>query len=303
MNSGAIGWLIALSVLMLVGAALLLIGSRRIDIHQAVRARFRGVILMAAVVDEQRSARPHLLLDWWTRKLQRAGAEVTPKTTSLLLGPVVVAAAIGLVGWGARGIWFPVVAALILHLLLERRSRLRQAAMLGQLPGFVDHVVRGLSTGRTIENTVLLAAQQCRPPLRDVLERVRVNVELGAQLGDELQQAARVHRLRELQLLALAVHVNQRFGGSARELLQSIVTMIQQREQAQRELRALTGETRISAWVLGLLPISVAAYMMAVNPGYLDTMWQDATGQKVLLSALALQSAGAVLLWRMVRSI
>ncbi|HEY9198942.1 MAG TPA: type II secretion system F family protein, partial [Gammaproteobacteria bacterium] len=204
---------------------------------------------------------------------------------------------------GVKGLFLPALVALGVHIQLEHRSRARTEAMLGQLPGFVDHIIRGLSTGRTIDNTVMVATQQCRPPLRDILERVRVNVELGAHLSEELQQAARVHRLREMQLLALAVHVNQRFGGSARELLQSIVTMIQQRDQAHRELRALTGETRVSAWVLGLLPVSVAAYMMAMNPGYLDVMWLDPGGRKVLLTALGMQCVGAVLLWRMVRSI
>ncbi|MBI5462862.1 MAG: type II secretion system F family protein [Gammaproteobacteria bacterium] len=270
--------------------------------HQAVRLRFRN-LTMGSVVAEQRSGRRNVLADWWSRKMLRAGLEPSRKLSLTVIGCLVATLVVGLSGWGVKGLLLPVIAALVVHLHLEQRSRLRIEAMLAQLPGFIDHIIRGLSTGRTMENTVLLAAQQCRPPLRDILERVRVNVELGAHLGAELQQAARVHRLREMQLLALAVHVNQRFGGSARELLQSIVTMIEQRDQAQRELRALTGETRVSAWVLGLLPIGVAAYMMAMNPSYLEVMWQDQGGRKVLLTALAMQCVGAVLLWRMVRSL
>ena len=302
MSHAVIAWFFILAALMLAGAAVLLLGSRRVDINQVVRTRFRDLTL-TAVITEQRQIRQHFLIDWWTRKLQRAGLDVTQRTSLMLIGPLLAASLVGLLGWGARGLVLPVVVALILHFVLERRARLRRDAMLAQLPAFVDHVIRGLSTGRTIENTVLFATEQCRPPLRGILERVRVNVELGAHLGDELQQAAQVHRLRELQLLALAVHVNQRFGGSARELLQSIVTMIQQRDQAQRELRAMTGETRVSAWVLGLLPVTVALYMMAMNPGYVDVMWQDAGGRKVLLAAFTLQGVGALLLWRMVRSI
>lgn len=302
MSHAAVAWLFMLAALMLAGAAAILLGSRRVDINHVVRTRFRNLTL-TTVVTESRQVRPHRLVDWWTRKLQRAGLDATQRTSLALLGPLLAALLVGLLGWGSRGLLLPVAAALILHFMLERRGRLRRDAMLAQLPAFVDHVIRGLSAGRTIENTVLLATEQCRPPLRGVLDRVRVNVELGAHLGDELQQAAQVHRLRELQLLALAVHVNQRFGGSARELLQSIVTMIQQRDQAQRELRAMTGETRVSAWVLGLLPATVAVYMVAVNPGYLDIMWQDTDGRMVLLAAFALQGFGALLLWRMVRSI
>ncbi|MBI5040479.1 MAG: type II secretion system F family protein, partial [Gammaproteobacteria bacterium] len=300
--NGPVIWFFAAAALLLGLAAVLFFGGRRIDINQAVQQRFRTLIL-EAVVTKQQSGHRHALAEWWTRKLLRAGLEATKRTTLLMLSGLVAALFVGLAVWGGQGLLLPASVLLSTHLYLDRRARLRAAAMLGQLPGFIDHIIRGLSTGRTMENTVLMASDQCRPPLQDILQRVRGNVELGAHLNEELQQAARMHRLRELQLLALAVHVNQRFGGSARELLQSIVTMIQQRDQAQRELRALTGETRLSAWVLGLLPIGVAAYMMVMNPSYLEFMWLDASGRKVLLTALGMQCAGAVLLWRMVRSI
>lgn len=301
MSAAAI-WLFVLAVMVLGFAAFLFFGSRQVDINEAVRARFH-MLTVEATVAERRQGRHFILVDWWSRKLQRAGVEASRKTSIAIFGPLAAAFVVGVSGWGAKGLLLPMVAALGIHIHLEHRSRLRREAMLAQLPGFVDHVVRGLSAGRTMENTILLATQQCRQPLRDILERVHVNVDLGAHLSDELQQAARMHHVRELQLLALAVHVNQRFGGSARDLLQSIVTMIQQRDQAQRELRALTGETRVSAWVLGLLPVSVAAYMMAMNPSYLEVMWLDPGGRKVLLTALGMQCIGAVLLWRMVRSI
>ncbi len=300
--SGPLIWFAVAAAMLLGLAALLFFGSRRIDVDQAVQQRFRSLIL-EIVVTRQQTGRRHALAEWWARRLLQAGLVVSKRTTQGMLGGVVAAALVGSSVWGGKGLLLPAGVLLAMHLYLEQRANLRTTAMLGQLPGFIDHIIRGLSTGRTMENTVLMAADQCRPPLQDILQRVRSNVELGAHLNEELQQAARVHRLRELQLLALAVHVNQRFGGSARELLQSIVTMIQQRDQAQRELRALTGETRLSAWVLGLLPIGVAAYMMVMNPSYLEFMWLDGGGRKVLLVALGMQCVGAALLWRMVRSI
>lgn len=290
------------AALLLGVAGLLFFGSRKIDLDQTVRKRFQ-TMTNVTILTEKTTGRHDVLSEWWSRKLMRAGLEVSRKNTLLMLGAVMAACFIGVVGWGGKGLSLPIMTSVAIHLFLEQRSGLRSAAMLAQLPGFIDHIIRGLGTGRTMENTFLQATQQCRSPLREILDRVRVNVEVGAHLSNELQQVAKVHRLREMQLLSLAVSVNQRFGGSARELLQSIVTMIQQREQAQRELRALTGETRVSAWVLGLLPIGVAAYIMVVNPGYLDVMWQDSSGRKVLLTALGMQCFGAALLWRMVRSI
>ncbi|MEX0615187.1 MAG: type II secretion system protein, partial [Methylophaga sp.] len=92
-------------------------------------------------------------------------------------------------------------------------------------------------------------------------------------------------------------------GSSVRDLLNNIVKMIHDREAARRELRTMTGETRVTAWVLGLLPLMIAAYILMMNPGYMLTMWQDDSGKIMLMAALGFQGIGAFILWRMIKSI
>jgi len=101
----------------------------------------------------------------------------------------------------------------------------------------------------------------------------------------------------------LAIRINRSYGSSVRDLLQSVANMINEREAVRRELRSLTGETRVTAWVLGLMPPGMAAYIMIMNPKYLETMWQDPSGKIMLIVATGMQIAGAVILWRMIKSI
>ncbi|EGH49225.1 type II secretion system protein, partial [Pseudomonas syringae pv. pisi str. 1704B] len=53
-----------------------------------------------------------------------------------------------------------------------------------------------------------------------------------------------------------------RYGGNASELMENLIKLIRDREQAGRQLRAMTGETRMTAVVLALLPISMAGYFL-----------------------------------------
>jgi len=106
-----------------------------------------------------------------------------------------------------------------------------------------------------------------------------------------------------LRILSLTVRVSQRYGGSVREVLGSIVTMIRQRERARREFRAMTGETRLSAIILGALPASIAVYVMIVNPEYLGRMMADPAGKMALCISGGLQVLGSLVLWRMVKSV
>jgi len=183
------------------------------------------------------------------------------------------------------------------------RYRQKVNKLISQIPLFIDQIIRGLVTGRNVEGAIKLATEDLRSPLREVIERAQKNVELGADLGEALRDAANFHELKELHMLALAIHTSRIYGGSPREMLESIVNLIRQREQTQRELSAMTGETRASAWVLGLLPTLMAGYMVWTNPDYIGGMWRDETGQKLLLAGLGLQALGALLMWRMVKSI
>ena len=65
----------------------------------------------------------------------------------------------------------------------------------------------------------------------------------------------------------------------------------------------MTGETRITAIILGALPLAMVGYFLLANPHYLLAMWRDSSGQLMLLLAFALQVLGCLVLWRMMRSL
>ncbi|MNN22611.1 hypothetical protein D3C81_1359750 [compost metagenome] len=71
----------------------------------------------------------------------------------------------------------------------------------------------------------------------------------------------------------------------------------------QRELQATTSETRMSAWVLGLLPVVAAMMMALLSPDFFQPMFHDPLGKKVLLMAVAMEAIGAFLLYRLAKSL
>ena len=196
-----------------------------------------------------------------------------------------------------------VLLAAVSALYLNYRIQKRRQQVLEQLPGFLDHVVRAVQTGSSLPNAMMAATQEVQDPIRDLFERVARQTRLGASLEEAFEQAARLYTLRELDVLALTLRVSQRYGGSVRDMLTSIVAMIRQRERLRREFKAMTGETRLSAWILGALPVLMALYVSVVNPGYMAGMWNDPAGRIALGISVALQTMGSLVLWRMVKSV
>jgi tight adherence protein B len=175
--------------------------------------------------------------------------------------------------------------------------------MIEQLPQLLDHTVRSLKSGRTLGDAVLHSIDAASYPLSEAMSRIKRNVHLGVTLPDAVQDFAELYEREEFQLFALGLRVNHRYGGNASELLENLIRLVREREQAARQLRAMTGETRLTAVVLALLPVSLVGYFLLVNPSYLLHMWQDDTGQKMLLAAFIMQTLGCLALWRMLRSI
>lgn len=196
-----------------------------------------------------------------------------------------------------------VAPPVLLRLCISWLYRRRLKRMIEQLPPLLDHAVRSLKSGRTLADAVLGGIEAADNPLQHAMGRVQRNVQLGVNLPDAVADFAELYERDELRLFALGLKVNHRYGGNASELLENLIKLIRERDQAARQLRAMTGETRITAMVLAALPVSLAGYFLIANPTYLMSMWNQSGGRMMLLAAFGLQVIGCALLWRMLRSV
>jgi tight adherence protein B len=305
MNILAVSFILAATVVMLL-AIWMFRYSKEARSRERMMHHFREVLPHGATVS---GVAPGNHQTYWQQWMVRAsiyvGFELQKKhIVAIPLSFVFV----GIIGWLIYGVVGAILifstAVIIFGFLLPySRLRCRQAQIVAQVPLFIDQVLRSLSTGRSLESAIRFATAEAHPPLRYVLDRVIRAADLGANMVESLTEAARLHGLRELNLIALAMRISNNYGSSPRDMLDSVVKMVRQQELARRELAAMTGETRISAWVLGLTPVAIAAYIMVMNPNYLNMLLQDATGQTMIIAALILQGLGALILWRMLRSV
>lgn len=292
----------ALAGLLLILALVAMLRSGKQELNEKANRHFAHIAGMAIdgrqIIERRRRSSGVKQMFW------RAGLEPQEKhyliaTSVTLLITVLVGLNQGLLA----ALMVPLILAIIFYLWLWQRANARIKSILLQLPLFLDQVLRALGTGRSMESALQLAASETPDPLKEIFERVLRANRLGDDLGQSIQQVAELYRVQELYLVSLAIRVNRTYGSSVRDLLNNIVKMIHEREAARRELRTMTGETRVTAWVLGMLPIMIAGYIMMMNPGYLLTMWQDDGGKIMLVTALGFQAVGAFILWRMIKSI
>ncbi|XKE44033.1 type II secretion system F family protein [Halomonas organivorans] len=247
---------------------------------------------------------PESLMQWLLDYLLAAGVHATPRGVwivgGLLLLTVSIALSLITQRWVAGGIVGLMVAGNLFLRLRAQRVRGRVRAL---LPGFMEQVVRDLGTGATIEIAFRRQGNQGHGPLGEAVARINTRRDLGMELHEALRREAQLLRVLEFDLLATAVEVNQVHGGSLRDILASFVDLLRQQEKGRRELRALTGETRVTAFVLAAVPVALAAFMWLSNPGFLAPMFDSPGGRMALWGAVSLELGGCLVLWRMLKSI
>ncbi|WP_423194566.1 type II secretion system F family protein [Cupriavidus sp. H18C2] len=302
--------LVAAMALVLLGLGLLLLATARgraqAELSRAhlaaqteqVRARYAT----AAEPGPQGNVRD--LRRRWADLMRRADIAPTRGTWLRWGVPLLCLVLAGAAAGGALGAvaMLAVGVALAAFLLWLRIGRVRDR-MLRQLPGFLDGVVRLMTIGSSVPAAFQNSVANTEPPLRQCLVQAIHLQRAGKELDQAVLQMGRAYRLDELVIVSSVLRLSQRYGGRADVVMERTATFMRDREEAQRELLALSAETRLSAWVLGLLPLVVAGGLFVLNAGYVMLMWKDPTGRNLLLGAAVLEVVGVLMLYRLAKSI
>lgn len=219
-------------------------------------------------------------------------------------GLVLIAAAFLIVGMAVG--WLAGSAALVglgigFFFLLYTRAQKYRTRLTQQLPGFLDNTVRLVTIGNSVQAAFQMAAASTKDPLQSVMEKAASLARAGMDLENAVAHVARQTRLDELHLLAAILRISVRYGGRVDLLLERVANFMRDREQAEQDLSAMTAETRLSAWVLSLLPVAVCCLIISFNASYFLNMWNDTGGRNIIGAAAALQVFGVVLLYRLAK--
>jgi tight adherence protein B len=184
---------------------------------------------------------------------------------------------------------------------LATRTNRRRQLIVRQLPSFLDGIVRLITLGNSVPAAFQGALQTTEAPLRVCLDQVSRLLRRGVEIDRALSQAAVLYGARELELVGAVLRLSVKYGGRADVMLDRMSTFMRDLEQAERELSAMSAETRMSAFVLALLPVAIGGFLILTNPRYFGAMWFDPSGRELVYLAFALQLIGAYLLYRLTR--
>ena len=131
--------------------------------------------------------------------------------------------------------------------------------------------------------------------------RALVETRLGVPLEDALDGVAERFDSDDLHWAVMAIRIQREVGGNLAELLDTVAATMREREYVRRQVAALSAEGRLSAWVLGCLPVLFLLYMLVANGDYVMPLFTDPRGLVMLGLGAVLLGVGAFWMSRLVK--
>ena len=217
------------------------------------------------------------------------------------LGPLVAvgAAAAGLIGYRFAGFAGSIaaVAAVVVapRLVRRRRTRRHERRMQEHLAEAVALIATAMRSGRSLLQAIELSAEELDPSLGTTLRRLVDRTELGDPMDGAIDAWATEVGGPDARLVAGVLKLHRRTGGSLSTTLEDLAETLRSRRSAAREIESLTAQARLSATILGLLPIGFFLFLSVVARGDLEAAYETPAGVAAIGLGFALQ--GAAYLW------
>lgn len=200
-----------------------------------------------------------------------------------------------LIGTPLAGIPIGVLAGwLSMRLIVSYRISRRRAAFADQLPDVLQLVAGALQSGFSLPQSLDAVVRENSQPAAGEFSRALAETRIGAELEVAMNKVADRMNSTDLRWTVMAIGIQRQVGGNLVEVLRNTVDTMRERAQVRRQVRALTAEGRLSAYILIALPLLMAAYMFLVRADYIRPLYTTAAGLTMLIGSAVLIVVGSI---------
>ncbi|HEX4818448.1 MAG TPA: type II secretion system F family protein, partial [Nonomuraea sp.] len=177
--------------------------------------------------------------------------------------------------------------------LVIKESR-RRKTFVDALPDTLQLMAGSLSAGYSLPQACDSVVREGRDPIATEFNRSLVETRLGVPIEDALEGIADRMRSRDWAWVVMAIRVQREVGGNLAELLLTVAATLRDRARIRRQIQTLSAEGRLSAWILGGLPIVFSLYLLTARPSYILMLTKEPLGWLMIAGGVIMMSIGGL---------
>lgn len=193
-----------------------------------------------------------------------------------------------------------VIGAGLPHMVVNSLIKKRTLQFNAKFPDAIELLVRGLRSGLPVTETLSVVATEVPGPVgaefKGIVERNRI----GRTLDESLQETADRLGIPEFNFFCITLAIQRETGGNLAETLSNLSEVLRKRAQMKLKIKAMSSESKASAYIVGALPFCVAGAITFINPEYMAGFFVD---QRLIVAGIGgaiWMSIGAFIMAKMV---
>jgi tight adherence protein B len=229
---------------------------------------------------------------WTVGQYGMASAGIAVVVTLLALfqgAPLILAVLIGMALGGG-----------VPHFAVGRAITKRVAKFNLKFPDAIELLVRGLRSGLPISETMAVVGAEVDGPVGEEFRSVADKMKIGRSMDAALQDTADRLGTPEFQFFVITIAIQRETGGNLAETLANLATVLRQRMQMKLKIRAMSSESKASAYIICALPFIVFGLIYMINGSYMQNFFIDQRLIVAGLGGLIWMSIGAAIMAKMI---
>ncbi len=161
------------------------------------------------------------------------------------------------------------------HWFIGKMIKRRVAKFTASFPDAIDLMVRGLRSGLPITETLGIVSSEIPGPVGIEFRAVSDKMKIGRTMEAALQETADRLGTPEIQFFVITLAIQRETGGNLAETLSNLSDVLRKRAQMKLKIKAMSSESKASAYIVGSLPFVVFVLVWMMNPGYMTGFFTD----------------------------
>ena len=161
------------------------------------------------------------------------------------------------------------------HMVVSKLIARRIKQFNSKFPDAIELMVRGLRSGLPISETMQIVAEEIPDPVGIEFRMVSDKMKIGRTMDAALTETAQRLGTPEFQFFVISLAIQRETGGNLAETLSNLADVLRKRAAMKLKIRAMSSESKASAYIIGALPFIVFGLIWWINGSYMQNFFVD----------------------------
>jgi tight adherence protein B len=178
--------------------------------------------------------------------------------------------------------------------------RRRHHRIVMQLPDALTMLASAMRAGTSLQTALDIVINETPAPLAQELSVVAREQRLGVALEDALESMGRRLKLEDVDLVIAATTIAKQVGGNLAETLERLAGTLRAKAIMEGKIRALTSQGKLQGWIVGALPVLLAAVLWFMENDSMQPLLTTWWGWTVVGVIVVMEAIGALMIRKIV---